>query len=140
MLIILAVIAACVRLLINLKRKSQGSDSEHFTDGQPGNILSSIIALYEGQKYDLGDETSINHTVIGTTVGSAVPINDDKIEPKHLALFKKRGNLWAKNLSQQTATINGLSLRKGQKQQLLLPCRINLTDSVQIELFSETSD
>jgi len=135
-LILLAIIAISIYCVIKFSRFSNNRKTEAIdsgTDTEPG----IITAEYDGIKYELGDENAINNVVIGTSPASIIPLTDISIEEEHVKLFSKRGKLWIKNLSGQPVTINNLPLEKGKKELLLLPARIQLSDSVRIDLFKE---
>jgi hypothetical protein len=135
-LILLAVIALCIYLIVkfsisNDHRKTEANDSG--TDTEPG----IIAAEYDGIKYELGDENTINNIVIGTSPASIIPLTESSLEEEHVKLSKKRGKFWIKNCSSQLITINNLPLEKGKTELLLLPARMQLADTVRIDLFKE---
>lgn len=134
--IVMAVIALCIYWIVkfsisNDHRKTEANDSG--TETEPG----IIAAEYDGIKYELGDEDTINNIVIGTSPASIIPLTESSLEEEHVKLFKKRGKLWIKNCSSQLITINNLPLEKGKTELLLLPARMQLTDTVRIDLFKE---
>ncbi|MBC8481891.1 MAG: hypothetical protein H8D47_04420, partial [Planctomycetes bacterium] len=95
----------------------------------------TIIAECDGIQYDFGPENTITNSIIGTSYASIIPLNDSSIEEEHIRLFRKLGKLHIKNLASVPITVNNLSLNSGSKEQLLLPARIQLSDTVRIGLF-----
>ena len=95
----------------------------------------TIMAECDGIQYDFGFENTITNSVIGTSYASIIPLNDGSIEEEHLRLFRKMGKLYIKNLASVPITVNNLSLNSGSKEPLLLPARIQLSDTVRNHLF-----
>jgi hypothetical protein len=113
---------------------SEGLDqeSELVTDEE-----ARLIALSNGERFDLGEGQSINNLIIGTNPGSPVPIVDDEVEDEHFKISNRRGRFKIKNLSTKVLMVNGITLVKGQKHELLIPATIEVTKNVKISLFRE---
>jgi len=133
---ILGTIAAAA-IIYAVGKKLKSFASEQTSDIQTDNQLYSINAEHDGVNYDLGEEKTINNLIIGTSPASVIPITDEGIEAEHIKLFIKKGHLWIHNISSGQVLINGITLEKGKKEQLLLPSRIQLNENVRIELFRD---
>ncbi len=96
-----------------------------------------LIALSQEQRYDLGEEQTINTLFFGVDAGSAIPITDNQVESQHFKIYRSRGRFRIKNLAQEPILVNGTPLNKGEKQDLLLPATIQLSKNTKIALNRE---
>ena len=96
-----------------------------------------LIALSNGERFDIGEEQAINELIVGTNPGSPIPIVDDDVEDQQFKIFRSHGRLKIKQLANEPLMVDGVSLKKGQKQDLLIPATIQVTKNLKIHLFRE---
>jgi hypothetical protein len=133
------ILAGAVLLLLVMSLRKPTADSEGLD--QESELVTDeearLIALSNGERFDLGEGQSINNLIIGTNPGSPVPIVDDEVEDEHFKISNRRGRFKIKNLSTKVLMVNGITLVKGQKHELLIPATIEVTKNVKISLFRE---
>lgn len=96
-----------------------------------------LIGLWDGSRFELGEEEGVRNVVLGRHPASPIPLDDPEIEPRHLRLTYKKGHIWIQNCSSHPIQLDGLPLAGRRKQKLLLPVQMQLTDKVRITLLRE---
>jgi hypothetical protein len=122
-----------VTLVVKLRRSGDGLPDldEYGSTGTPQRLMCSV----GDQQYDLGEEDSINTLVVGKSPISAAPLSDDEeLKDEHIKIIH-RGRRWQiKNLAEQPVVVDGTTVSKGGKFDLLLLATIELTQRSRITL------
>jgi hypothetical protein len=127
-----------VLVVLGTRLGSKGDDLPDLDEDGNAGTAQKLMCSAENQQYDLGEEDNIGTLVIGKGPASAVPLLDDEeLEDEHAKVFRRRHGYKIKNLAQQPIVVNGMSVKKGQKVDLLLPATIELTQKSRITLFRE---
>ncbi|MHC4545076.1 MAG: hypothetical protein ACYTDW_11880 [Planctomycetota bacterium] len=96
-----------------------------------------LMAYSNDKTYDLGEEASISSLIIGKDPGSPIPITNEDVDGQLFKIFKQSRKLKIKNIGGQPLMVNGISLKRGQKQDLFLPATIELTKNLKIDLYHD---
>jgi hypothetical protein len=135
--ILLTMILGAVGLILYATSKSTSKSTSQKAADADENKQHHLIAFVFDQRYDLGPLDALSEITVGKGIGSAIYIDNETIEDKHLRIFRNRHGLKVQNLASSPITVNGVELTSRRKTILDLPADIQLTPEVAVTILSE---
>jgi len=124
-------------VLVVLATRSSGRGGDLPALDESGEFATphKLMCTAGEQEYDLGEEEHIHTLVIGNGVTSAVPLMDDEeLEDEHVKIIHRRKGWQIKNLAEQPTVVDGTTVKKNGKTDLLPSATIELTPQTRITL------